>query len=373
MGGTYQIYVTFSGEQGSKIEHVEAVSPTSGKSLGPVTGEYDELRGMALDGAGRLYLAVAYKNASAIDVFGATIASDGSRAFLQTLLWPATTQPTPSPVGLSPTIGLAHPYGLTISSSPTALAGAAGTLFASSQDTNVVCAYTVQAGGTLTAAPVPTAPALASYGSTFYPGTIAASQTGIPVTVPSPPRTVTPPNVAAPQGLSLNFDAQGKIAGNGSSKHSVRGILIAGDTLYVADENGNRVACYEPASGAFVRELTKTTDAKSDPNAVSTPVGLAYDPAKEHVYIGCPGSPGAIFAYHAKSGHLDLVVSSKSSAKHADALEKVSGLAVAPDGTLLFASRSKRKIYTVDASGKIDELTQDLGDEPECLLVVPTS
>jgi outer membrane protein assembly factor BamB len=384
MSAEYQIYVTFSGEQGTKIQCVTAVSPADGSVLGPVTGNYDELRGIALDQAGRLYVAVAYQGASAVDVFSATVTGTCSRALLQTLLWPPSSQPAPSPVGLSPAIGLDHPYGLTVAPSPTALAGAPGTVFVSSQDTNVVCAYSVQAGATMTATPVATASALASYGSTFYPGTIAASQTGIPVTLQQPPSTITPPNVAAPLGLSLNFDASGHVedapdasgaavAKKKKSKHSVRGVLFAGDTLYVADENGDRVVCYDPSSGTVQQEITKTHDTKSQPNAIGKPVGLAYDPVKEHVYIGSPGKTGAIFAYHVKSGHLHLVVSSASNTTYSDALDEVSGLAVAPDGTLIFGSRNNQKLYTVSSSGTIAELTSDLGDEPECLLVVPAS
>jgi DNA-binding beta-propeller fold protein YncE len=155
------------------------------------------------------------------------------------------------------------------------------------------------------------------------------------------------------------------------SKHSVRGVLIAGGVLYVADENGNRVVCYDPNTGAVLGEITRTQDSKANPNALSTPVGLAYDPAQNYVYIGAPGKTGAIFAYHVKSGHLHLVVSGATDPKHADALEKVSGLAVAPDGTLLFASRQTKKIYTVDSTGTIQHLTENpLPDVPEDLLVV---
>jgi outer membrane protein assembly factor BamB len=392
MSADYQIYVTFSGEAGWRVQFVAALSSKDGSLIGPVTGAYDELRGMALDDAGRFYLAVAYKKASAVDVFGPA-AKDGSRAFLQALLWPPTSKSTPSPVGLVPAIGLWHPYGLTIA--PPA-GGNAGTVYVSSQDTNVVCGYTIEDGTTLTATAVPPASALAPYGSTyvpgspsgtaFYPGTVAASQKGVPVTLqppPTPQTVVTPPDVPAPLGLSLNFDPSDLVkktapadpADSGSSKapskHSVRGVQFAGGELYVADENGNRVVRYDPSTGAVLGQITTTSDTKSNPNALSTPVGLAYDPAKNYVYIGAPGKTGAIFAYHVASGHLHLVVSAATDPSHADALEKVSGLAVAPDGTLLFASRKTQKIYTVDSSGKIQHLTANpLPDVPEDILVV---
>jgi outer membrane protein assembly factor BamB len=393
MSADYQIYVTFSGESGWRVQFVAALSSVDGSLIGPVTEPYEELRGMALDDAGRFYLAVAYKKASAVNVFGPP-AKDASRPFLQTLLWPPTSKTTPSPVGLVPAIGLWHPYGLTIA--PPA-GGNAGTIYVSSQDTNVVCGYTIEDGATMTATPVPPASALATYGSTyvpgspsataFYPGTVAASQKGVPVTLqppPTPETVVTPPVVPAPLGLSLNFDPADLVkkkaasaapadpsASQSPSKHSVRGVQFAGGVLYVADENGNRVVCYDPSSGTVLGEITTTSDKKSNPNALSTPVGLAYDPAKNYLYIGAPGKTGAIFAYHVASGHLHLVVSAATDPSHADALSKVSGLAVAPDGTLLFASRKTQKIYSVDSSGKIQHLTPSaLPDVPEDILVV---
>ena len=75
MASAYQVYVTFSGEKGEKIQNVGAYAP-DGSFLGDVLaggGPFDELRGLAVDERGRLYVANAYKKASAVDVFSATI------------------------------------------------------------------------------------------------------------------------------------------------------------------------------------------------------------------------------------------------------------------------------------------------------------
>ena len=75
---SYQVYVSFSGEAGSKIDNVGALAQ-DGTNLGLVLSGVSlrELRGLALDDAGRLYVANAYKNASSVEVFSATIAGFG--------------------------------------------------------------------------------------------------------------------------------------------------------------------------------------------------------------------------------------------------------------------------------------------------------
>src|ERR1700689_5051986 len=91
----YQIYVSFSGEAGSKILNVGALS-SEGAYLGLVLaggGPYDELRGLAVDGSGRLYVANAYKKGSAVDVFSATVNEDGyGRNYLGTLITPKSSK-----------------------------------------------------------------------------------------------------------------------------------------------------------------------------------------------------------------------------------------------------------------------------------------
>jgi sugar lactone lactonase YvrE len=157
-------------------------------------------------------------------------------------------------------------------------------------------------------------------------------------------------------------DASASGAAKPPARHSVRGILFAGGALYVADEGGARVAIYDSATGAFQSALTTTTDGTW---TLSTPVGLAYDAASGHVYVGDPGND-AIFSYHPKSQKFELELDAKSGGH---GLKKVSGLAFAPDGTLFFASRDAQAIYQRDKNGVVKPFVSGLSDAPECLLI----
>jgi sugar lactone lactonase YvrE len=359
-GSGFQLYVTFSGEalktatggapagDTAPIAHVRGYDST-GKKHGHVTPDYAELRGMALDAGGQLYVAVAKKSGSAIDVFSARIGSDGfSRTFERTVVSPASST------------ALAHPYAVAIAPG--------GALFQSSQDTNVVAGYALVSIDAVvgTAPPLPVASYLTQTfpsGGTFYPGTYVASAQ--PVTVGSE----TPPAVSPAKG-GLTMTGFGTVpagtddAAKAPARHSVRGILFAGDALYVADEGGARVGIYDAATGALRTSLTVTTDGKW---TLKTPVGLALDPSSGHIYIGDPGND-AIFSYHPKSQKFEFVVDEKTGG---DGLKKISGLAVAPDGTLFFASREAQAIFTLDAKGNVAPFVTGLTDTPECLLIVP--
>jgi hypothetical protein len=350
MASGFQLYVTFSGEAAkapsgttnTPVKHVLAYD-ASGTMLGSVTPDYDELRGMALDASGRLYLAIAQQKSSAVVVFS-VVGSDG---YSRTLLGSAVTPQSSS--------ALDHPYEL-------AFDGA--NVFVSSQDTNVVSGYAVPSAG-YPAATLDVASYLSTTfrsGGTFYPGTWVASAQ--PVTIGSE----TPPAVPVAQGglTMTGFDAAAASADAAKppAKHSVRGMLFADGVLYVADEGGARVALYDAASGTYSSSLTATTDGTY---TFQTPVGLALDAAGGHVYIGDPGND-AIFSYHPHSRKLEVVVDKKSGGH---AVEKVSGLAVAPDGTLFFASRKAQAISTVDSQGNVTPFVTGLSDTPECVLIVP--
>src|SRR5689334_2275764 len=95
-------YVSFSGESSSPINNVYALSP-SGEIVSTevldTSLSYRELRGMAFDSAGRLYVSQAYKKSSEILQF-ATSAGQGSytRTFLTSYVTPSASS------------GLFHPY-----------------------------------------------------------------------------------------------------------------------------------------------------------------------------------------------------------------------------------------------------------------------
>ena len=361
---SYQVYVSFSGEAGSKIENVGAFS-SDGTRLGLVLsdgGPYRELRGLALDTAGRLYVADAFKKGSAVDVFSAAINADGySRNVLGTLITPKSSK------------ALLHPYGVAFDG---------GDLFVSSQDTNVVSGYAISGKKTPSAKNLPVAAYLEKlhskgdyYGATF----VASAQ---PVTVGKK----TPPAVDPDQGglSAVGFDApeaaenhspdcvaDDKLPAKQQARHSVRGIAFAGKRLYVADQAKDRVGIYGHKNGTFHGWIDTTDDASANPNKLDKPVGLALSPTDGRIYIGSPNNE-AIFAYDPSSKKLALVVSSASHGA-GDALKDLSGLAFTPDGMLLFGSRSQQQLYQLDPSepSSLSAFGAKLEDGPECLLVVP--
>ena len=364
MASDYQVYVSFSGETGQKIQNVGALA-SNGSFLGDVLatgGPFDELRGLALDGRGRLYVANANKKASAVDVFSATINADGfSRDFLGTLITSATSR------------ALLHPY---------AVAFDGNNLFVSSQDTNVVAGYAISGKNVPSAKKLPVASYLAKLNAKgeYYGGTFVASADPVKV------RKQTPPAVDPDKG---GLSASGFVAKTAATtddppeaadeakpaaqqaRHSVRGLAFAGKRLYVADQAKNRVGIYGHKTGTFHGWIDAAADASAKPNALDMPVGIVVSPVDGRVYIGSPKNE-AIFAYDPESEKLELVVSGATSGVPAGALHDLSGLAFTPDGTLLFGSRSQQQLYTFDASsGAVTPFGDKLPDAPECVLVVP--
>ena len=362
--GDYQVYVSFSGEVGSKSENVAALD-AGGTYLGDVLGGggYDELRGLALDSSGRLYVANASKTSSAIDVFSATINADGySRDLLGTLLTHDTS------------IAILHPYGIAFDGD---------NLFVSSQDTNVVSGYAISGTGMPTAKKLPLAAYLEKLNrkrkGDYYGGTFVASAQPVKAGKKLPPPVdpkdgglsmegFEPEPAANPEAPAhaVNEVPQAKKP----ARHSVRGIVFAGKRLYVADEAKNRVGSYGHNSGKFHGWIDATADAAAKPNAIESPVGLALG-ADGRVYIGsCKNR--AIFAYDTSSKTLSLVLSAESNPTCGNALEEVSGLAFTPDGKLLFGSRARQAIYAFDPQAEtVTPYGAALQDAPECLLVVP--
>jgi DNA-binding beta-propeller fold protein YncE len=361
MASAYQVYVSFSGETGDKIQNVGALA-ADGAFLGDVLangGPFDELRGLALDAQGRLYVANAYKKATAVDVFSATVNADGfSRDFVVTLITPATSR------------ALLHPYELAFDGD---------NLFVSSQDTNVVSGYAISGKKTPSAKKLPVASYLAKLNAKggYYGGTFVASADPVKV------RKQTPPAVDPDKG---GLSASGFVAKTAATdddppeaadeakppakqaRHSVRGIAFAGKRLYVADQAKSRVGIYGHKSGTFHGWIDATADTSAKPNALDMPVGIAVNPVDGRVYIGSPKND-AIFAYDPKSEKLELIVSSATSGVPAGALHDLSGIAFTPDGTLLFGSRSQQQLYTLATSGAVAPFGDKLHDAPECLLV----
>jgi hypothetical protein len=219
-----------------------------------------------------------------------------------------------------------------------------GRLYVSCQDTNTVVAI-------LARKPAPVAPHLRKSfpRGNFLPGTLVASSRGQLPEVGDRPVL----NVPSPQGLEVVLDARGR------PRHSVRGIVVHREHLYVADEAGDAVKIFEVKSGRLAARIKGRRLAK--------PVHLLLH--GNTLYIGAAGS-GSILAFDIPSkaprGKLKarVVVDGK--------LKAPSGFAIGPDGDFYVAERFKQRVRRFSAKGKKKGTFIDgLPDMPEFLVYVP--
>jgi hypothetical protein len=221
-----------------------------------------------------------------------------------------------------------------------------GRLYVSCQDTNTVLAILPK-----TRKPAPVAPHLSKRfpDGKFLPGTlVASSHGGLPDAGEQPP-----PDVPPPQGLEVVLDVHGR------PRHSVRGIVMHRQHLYVADEAGNAVKIFELGSGRLVAHIEGKKLAK--------PVHLILH--GETLYIGAAGT-GSILAYEiprkAPRGKL------KAHAVIDGRLKAPSGFAIGPDGDFYVAERFTQRVRRFSAEGKKKGTFIDgLPDVPEFLVHVP--
>jgi hypothetical protein len=354
----YQVFVTFSGEASkggsTPVPQVTAIRVLTGWLASPttsaVTPALQEPRGMAMDQWGNLYVAQAEKTATAILAYaplGGQYLSVGA---------PLVVAPSYPQGSALQSPALLHPYGLALNY--------AGMLFASSQDTNVVSAYklTFQNDIPHAATAAETSPALSAvYGGSFYAGQYV--MTFVPLKENDKITTV--PQILG--GLDYTSNA---------SAHSVRGIAILNQTLYVVDEAAALVGTYALPSGAFTGWIT--TFGLNMP-AMAGPVGITTYGGK--VYIGDSGS-ATVYEWTPASGSTPGALSVYLSDS---TLKKVSGIAFLPDGSLIWGSREpvtsadpaahkgSSDTYSIYryASGSVQTWASGFTDTPECLLLVP--
>jgi hypothetical protein len=330
----YGFYVSFSGESSAPINNVYALSPSGGAPVCTAvlepnpTQPFQELRGMAFGPDGNLYVALAYKGASAILQFNGALASGScTMTFLADFVTPASSP------------GLVHPY--------QPIFGPDGNLYVSSQDSNIVSAFY---GSSNAGKPMPASSLLPG---TFYPGTFVpafSAKVGIP------PNTSVPVN----QG-GLTF------ATTNNSTHSVRGLAFdTSGNLYVADEGNNRVSVFSPA-GSFLGAITRSKN-----HTISQPVALIFDAATGTLYIASPGNQD-LFTYDVSG------VAKKDFAANFlftdSKLDKLSGLALDLSGNLYTGNRKDNTIYKWTASGgswTASPFAGPFSDSPEQIIAVYT-
>ena len=221
-----------------------------------------------------------------------------------------------------------------------------GRLYVSCQDTNTVVAILPK---TRKPAAVATHLLRSFPKGNFLPGTLVASSQGhLPEAGDTPPI-----NVPSPQGLEVVLDVHGK------PRHSVRGIIVHRQHLYVADEAGDAVKIFEVKTGKLVARIRG--------HKLRKPVHLILN--GETLYIGAAGT-GSILAFDipkkAPRGKLKArtVIDGK--------LKAPSGFAIGPDGDLYVAERLKQRVRRFSAKGKKKGTFIDgLPDMPEFLVHVP--
>jgi hypothetical protein len=221
-----------------------------------------------------------------------------------------------------------------------------GRLYVSCQDTNTVVAILPKSRKP---APVATHLRKKYPDGNFLPGTLVASSQGrLPEVGDNAPR-----NVPSPQGLGVVLDEHGK------PRHSVRGIIVHREHLYVADEAGDGVKIFEVASGRLVARIKG--------KKLTKPVHLVLHDST--LYIGAAGS-GSILAFDiledAPRGKLKArtIIDGK--------LKAPSGFAIGAEGDLYVAERLKKRVRRFSAEGKKKGTFIDgLPDMPEFLVHVP--
>ncbi|MFY9845917.1 MAG: hypothetical protein WA718_12260 [Terriglobales bacterium] len=220
-----------------------------------------------------------------------------------------------------------------------------GRLYVSCQDTNTVLAILPK-----TRKPAPVAMHLRKSfpNGNFLPGTLVASCQGrLPEVGEHAPL-----DVPSPQGLKVVLDEHGR------PRHSVRGIIVHRQLLYVADEAGDAIKIFEIKSGRLVAHI-KGKELKK-------PVHLILH--GETLYIGAAGT-GSVLAYDipkvAPQGKLKarVVIDGK--------LKAPSGFAIGPDGDLYVAERLDQRVRRFSGKGKKKGTFIDgLPDMPEFLVYV---
>jgi DNA-binding beta-propeller fold protein YncE len=182
----------------------------------------------------------------------------------------------------------------------------------------------------------------------FLPGTLVASSHG------SLPEygECTSLDVPAPLGLKVVLDKRGK------PRHSVRGIVVHRNHLYVADEADDAVKVFDVQSGELKARIAG--------HALKAPVHLILH--GETLYIGASGS-GSILALDLTSAPPvgDVAARTVIDGK----LDAPSGFAVGPDGDIYVAERKKQRVRRFSSEGKKKgTFIKDLPDMPEFLVYV---
>jgi hypothetical protein len=192
----------------------------------------------------------------------------------------------------------------------------------------------------------------AQKGKRFLKGTFVASSRGKLPASPARP----PSNCRQPAGLAVVVapDPSRKNPKRTKVAHSVRDVLVYGNSLYVADEPGDAVKIYDLAGGKTRGQLQGQI---ADAQFLRAPVHLLAH--GDYLYIGSSGTD-TILQYHFGSGELKTVVRG---------VRTISGMCFDAAGNFYVASRDDKAIYCCGADfGPPQTFISGLQDNPEFLV-----
>jgi hypothetical protein len=282
----------------------------NGKAIGPVLGPLpadepalDELRGLIALGNGQLAVMNAKSTASRVMLWNAPDAKTGIRPFAG--IWTRKDDSNP---------GMVHPYQIAV--------GPDGNLYAGNQDTNTITRY----GGLGSAGrgkPLALPEGLRNFG-TLFPG------------------TVVPNDQQSPDGIGL-----------------VRGFAFGPDgNLYVCDRGRDRVAVYDPRTGAYLRSVLDAS------HGVRHPIQALFTPDGRELLVS-DNKENCVFAVTLATGRVRELVK-----RGEGGLDAASCLAIMGKD-LYVGSRMGKKILRYELKdGKFLGVFAELPGNPEFLVPV---
>ena len=335
-------YITFHGGRvGTAINNVHVYDLIDGQPVclttaalqtPPGSPVLSELRDLVFGPSGHLYVVNGYKDASQVLCYSAIPDADHRHAY-QGIYADARVSD-----------GIVHPFALAFDGRDNG--------YLSSQDSNVVTALKPPGTGKRSPALAVAASLRAQKGKRFLKGTFVASSRGKLPASPARP----PSNCRQPAGLAVVVapDPSKKHPKRTKVAHSVRDVLVYGNSLYVADEPGNAVKIYDLAEGKTRGQLQGQI---ADAQFLQAPVHLLAH--GDDLYIGSSGTD-TILQYHFGSGELKTVVRG---------VRTISGMCFDAAGNFYVASRDDKAIYCCGADfGPPRAFISGLQDNPEFLV-----
>ncbi|QLH48792.1 MAG: hypothetical protein HWD57_02575 [Candidatus Accumulibacter cognatus] len=335
-------YITFHGGRvGTAINNVHVYDlidghpvclTTAALQTPPGSPVLSELRDLVFGPSGHLFVINGYKDASQVLCYSAIPDADHRHAY-QGIYADARVSD-----------GIVHPFALAFDGRDNG--------YLSSQDSNVVTALKPPGTGKRSPALAVAAGLRAQKGKRFLKGTFVASSRGKLPASPARP----PSNCRQPAGLAVVVapDPSKKHPKRTKVAHSVRDVLVYGNSLYVADEPGNAVKIYDLAEGKTRGQLQGQI---ADAQFLQAPVHLLAH--GDDLYIGSSGTD-TILQYHFGSGELKTVVRG---------VRTISGMCFDAAGNFYVASRDDKAIYCCGADfGPPRAFISGLQDNPEFLV-----